>query len=119
MAATQEETLIEAALRMALLGRHPSAELVFHSDRGSQYTSDRYRAALAEAGISVSMSRTGNCYDNAVDSIVFRDAQGRVCRTRVVPDAQAGQASHLRVCRVLLQPHSATLFARLSQPACL
>ena len=49
MAATQDETLIETALRMALLGRHPAAGLLFHSDRGSQYTSDAYRAALAEA----------------------------------------------------------------------
>ncbi len=40
MAATQDETLIETALRMALLGRHPAAGLLFHSDRGSQYTSD-------------------------------------------------------------------------------
>lgn len=48
MAATQEETLIEAAFHMALLGRHPSAELLFHSDRGSQYTSDAYRNVLAQ-----------------------------------------------------------------------
>jgi putative transposase len=40
MAAIQDETLIETALRMALLGRHPAAGLLFHSDRGSQYTSD-------------------------------------------------------------------------------
>ena len=36
MAAIQDETLIETALRMALLGRQPAAELLFHSDRGSQ-----------------------------------------------------------------------------------
>ncbi len=76
MAATQDETLIETALRMALLGRHPSADLLFHSDRGSQYTSDRYRAALAEAGITVSMSRTGNCYDNAVTESFFGTLKG-------------------------------------------
>src|SRR5947209_18690600 len=40
MAATQDETLIETALRMALLARHPAAGLLFHSDRGSQSTSD-------------------------------------------------------------------------------
>src|SRR5205085_7186306 len=66
MAATQDEALIETALRMALLGRQPPTGLLFHSDRGSQYTSDAYRAALAGADIIVSMSRTGNCYDNSV-----------------------------------------------------
>lgn len=82
MAATQDETLIETALRMALLGRHPSAGLVFHSDRGSQYTSDAYRAALAEAGIIVSMIRTGNCYDNAVTEAFFGTLKGE-CVDRV------------------------------------
>ncbi|HEY6542074.1 MAG TPA: IS3 family transposase [Ktedonobacteraceae bacterium] len=82
MAATQDEMLIESALGMALLARHPSADLWFHSDRGSQYTSDRYRAALAEAGITVSMSRTGNCYDNAVTESFFGTLNGE-CVERV------------------------------------
>ena len=82
MAATQDETLIETALRMALLSRHPSTALMFHSDRGSQYTSDAYRAALAEAGIIVSMSRTGNCYDNAVTESFFGTLKGE-CVARV------------------------------------
>src|SRR5579859_605370 len=47
-----------------------------HSDRGSQYTSDAYRATLAEAGITVSMSRTGNCYDNAVTESFFGTVKG-------------------------------------------
>ncbi len=71
MAAHQDESLIEAAFRMALLGRHPGTGLLFHSDRGSQYTSDAYQALLAEATVTVSMSRTGNCYDNAVTESFF------------------------------------------------
>lgn len=51
---------------MALGRRHPSAALLHHSDRGSEYTSDAYLAVLASWGIQVSMSRVGNCYDNAV-----------------------------------------------------
>ena len=82
MAATQDKTLIETALHMALLGRRPSADLLFHSDRGSQYTSDAYRAALAQAGITVSMSRTGNCYDNAVTESFFGTLKGE-CVDRV------------------------------------
>lgn len=61
-----ETTLVEAALRMALIQRQPEAGLLHHSDRGSQYASDAYRALLAQHTIQVSMSRTGNCYDNAM-----------------------------------------------------
>lgn len=71
MASHQDETLVEMAFRMALLRRRPEAELLFHSDRGSQYTSDAYQALLAQAQVTVSMSRTGNCYDNAVTESFF------------------------------------------------
>lgn len=57
--------LVLAALRMARLQRQPPANLLCHSDRGVQYASADYRAALAEAGLIASMSRRGNCYDNA------------------------------------------------------
>jgi putative transposase len=76
IAATQDEALIETALRMALLGRQPSPGLLFHSDRGSQYTSDAFRAALPEADITVSVSRTGNCYDNVVTESFFGTLKG-------------------------------------------
>ena len=71
MAATQDEALIETAFHMALLGRHPPPGVLFHSDRGSQYTSDAYQALLADVSVTVSMSRTGNCYDNAVTESFF------------------------------------------------
>ena len=50
---------------MALLHRDPPANLLCHSDRGVQYAAGDYRAALAHAGLVASMSRKGNCYDNA------------------------------------------------------
>ena len=53
------------ALSMALLHRKAPAEVLFHSDRGVQYAAGEYRAALARAGLIASMSRQGNCYDNA------------------------------------------------------
>jgi putative transposase len=71
MAATEDEQLVELALRMALARRHPPAGLLHHSDRGSEFTSDRYLAVLAECGIQVSMSRTGDCYDNAAMESFF------------------------------------------------
>jgi putative transposase len=57
--------LILKALSMALLHRQPPANLLLHSDRGVQYASADYRRALAQAAITASMSRKGNCYDNA------------------------------------------------------
>jgi putative transposase len=51
---------------MALGRRQLVNEFLHHSDRGSQYTSRPYRTVLAERGITVSMSRTGDCWDNAV-----------------------------------------------------
>jgi transposase-like protein len=81
------------SLRMALLGRHPSPGLLFHSDRGSQYTSDASRAALAEVGITVSMSRTGNCCDNAVTESFFGTLKGEcVERVSFQTHGQARQA---------------------------
>ena len=51
---------------MTLGRRQPSAGLLHHSDRGSQYAALRYRELLASHGITVSMSRRSNCWDNAV-----------------------------------------------------
>ena len=64
--------LILSALEMAL-GRQDliKAELVNHSDRGSQYASDVYRAKLENLGVTASMSRKGNCYDNAFAESFF------------------------------------------------
>ena len=60
-----DTALVLKALGMALLHRNAPANLLFHSDRGVQYASGDYRAALAKAGLLASMSRKGNCYDNA------------------------------------------------------
>lgn len=60
-----DTTLILRALQMAVSTRHPSPKLLFHSDRGVQYASKDYRKALKAAGLRASMSRKGNCYDNA------------------------------------------------------
>lgn len=66
MSSTMATNLVLSALDMALGNRSPSAGLVHHSDRGSQYASAAYRHALHQEGITASMSRRGNCYDNAV-----------------------------------------------------
>jgi len=60
-----DTTLALNALAMARRHRRPPAGLLFHSDRGVQYASADYRQALGQAGLIASMSRRGNCYDNA------------------------------------------------------
>ncbi len=63
--------LAQQALMMALQRRNPTTGLLHHSDRGSQYAATRYQQVLATHGIVVSMSRRGNCWDNAcVESFV-------------------------------------------------
>jgi putative transposase len=57
--------LAEQALTMALANRAPRAGLVHHSDRGSQYAATSYQRLLTGYGLLPSMSRTGNCWDNA------------------------------------------------------
>jgi transposase InsO family protein len=61
------------ALRMAWFKRHPAkgSGLIFHSDRGSQYASHDFRAVLTEYGITASMSRRANCWDNACSETLF------------------------------------------------
>jgi len=66
MAPTMPAELVCAALQMAIAQRRPPAGLIVHSDRGSQYASELHRALLTRHGLLVSMSRKGNCWDNAV-----------------------------------------------------
>lgn len=63
--------LVLRALDEALLRRRPGGDLLHHSDRGSQHASDDYRARLEALGIECSMSRKGNCWDNAVVESFF------------------------------------------------
>lgn len=62
----QTKSLVIRALLMAINIRKPPQGLIHHSDRGSQYASPKYQASLKQHGILCSMSRKGNCWDNAV-----------------------------------------------------
>ncbi|MGZ4992285.1 MAG: IS3 family transposase [Methylobacter sp.] len=66
MAPSMPAELACTALQMALCQRRPSPGLIVHSDRGSQYASQEYRNLLGRHGLVGSMSRKGNCWDNAV-----------------------------------------------------
>lgn len=65
MQQTIDRSLVLSALQMALTARRPLPGLLHHSDRGSQYASGDYQQVLRQAGCRCSMSRRGNCWDNA------------------------------------------------------
>ena len=69
--AFNDRDLALSALQQALRGRRPRPGLVHHTDRGSPYASDDYRRVLTAHGVTASMSRTGDCYDNAVAESFF------------------------------------------------
>jgi transposase InsO family protein len=81
MDAIFDTSLVEQALGMALTQRKPGAGLLHHSDRGCQYTSEAYQRFLKEHGIQMSMSRKGNCWDNAVMERFFGTLK-RECTSR-------------------------------------
>jgi transposase InsO family protein len=71
------------ALEMALLRRRPEPGLLHHSDRGCQYTSSEYLDVLYRHGIKVSMSRRGNCWDNAVAESFFATLKTELIDDRI------------------------------------
>ena len=78
-----DEHLTLRALGMAIAQRRPAKGLLHHSDRGVQYAGDAYQQALAGNGIECSMSRRGNCWDNAVAESFFA-----TLKTELVADAR-------------------------------
>ena len=81
---------VAAALSMALARRKPQADLLHHSDRGVQYACTLYQETLARHRITCSMSRPGNCYDNAVAESFFGTFKTELIhRTRYATRQQA------------------------------
>ncbi len=87
MKAERDAALVMDALMMAVWRRGKADALLHHSDQGSQYTSDQFQRLLADHGITCSMSRAGNVWDNsAMESLFFslktERAARKVYRTR-------------------------------------
>lgn len=72
-------SLVESALQMAIDLRSPPAGLLHHSDRGVQYAAHVFQGLLERHGITCSMSRKGNCYDNAVKESFFHTLKTELC----------------------------------------
>ncbi len=71
MSSRMTTSLVNSAMLMAIRNRKPAKGLIFHSDRGSQYASDSHRKLLTDNGFKASMSRKGDCWDNAVAESFF------------------------------------------------
>jgi transposase InsO family protein len=93
MSAIIDRHLVLSALEMAIVGRDPTQKMLCHSDRGSQYASEDYQERLKKAGMVCSMSRKGNCWDNAPTESFFASLKKEmVYRTHFATREQARSA---------------------------
>lgn len=93
MATHMRTSLVTGALDMALGLRLPSPDMLHHSDRGSQYASHDYRDALRAQGISCSMSRKGDCWDNAVAESFFATLKKELLYRRPWPSVREARGA--------------------------
>ena len=93
MSTSMESRLVVDALKMAVERRFPDEGLLAHSDRGSQYASEHYQSILAKQGIECSMSRSGNCYDNAPMESFFASLKKELVHHERYPTIEAAKAS--------------------------
>jgi putative transposase len=80
------------ALQMAMTHRHPRPGLIHHTDRGTTYTSVAYQRQLVQTGLVASMSRKGNCYDNAVVESFFSTLKNELVHERDYHTREEAQA---------------------------
>ena len=97
--------LVSEALRRAIEARRPHGQqLLHHSDRGCQYTSDDYQATLRTLGIECSMSRTGNCYDNAAMERFFWSLKHEWTKHESFDDLEAARMSVFKYIETFYNP---------------
>jgi transposase InsO family protein len=100
-----DAALVLAALRMAVETRRPAPGLIHHSDRGVQYASGEYRAQLAAHAMTASMSRTGNCWDNAVAESFFATLERELIDRHRWPTRAAARRAIFRYIETWYNPH--------------
>ena len=109
--------LVCDALTMAIGARRPAAGAMFHSDRGTQYTSTAFTSLLADHEMIQSLSRPRQCWDNAVAESFFATTEERAHRLPLLGHRRPGPRRRVRVHRGLLQPATPPLPARLPHPS--
>lgn len=99
-----ESEVALSALRMAREGRRPAPGLMHHSDRGTQYTSAAYQAELKAHGMQPSMSRKGDCYDNAVAESFFSTLEFELLMKHDWPTRDAARRAIFRYIETWYNP---------------
>ena len=99
------QQLVCDALQMAIWRRQPKAGLIHHSDRGSQYASKAFRRLLKAHGIEGSMSRKGDCWDNAVVESFFGSLKQERVQWRNYQSRYAGQQDILEYISMFYNSH--------------
>jgi putative transposase len=85
--------LTQAALLMAVVARRPTSSILLHSDRGVQYAAGDYRQMLTDWSLTASMSRRGNCYDNAVSESFFASLKKELVHQAVYASRAEAEAA--------------------------
>ena len=125
MKAEMTAGLVTDALIMAIWRRGKPDALLHHPDQGSQYASEQFQKLMADNGLSCSMSRSGNVWDNAAMESLFAAARGpsgliaqdRAGQGQNLPDSGRRKGRSVRLYRALLQSGAQTPDNRLSQPS--
>ena len=101
---TMDRHLVINALMMAMWQRQPKAAVLVHSDQGSQYASHDYFAFLKEHNLIPSMSRRGNCHDNAVAESFFATFKKRVLRRKIYSTREEAKAECFNFIEMFYNP---------------
>ena len=96
--------LVINALMMAVWQRQPKREVLVHSDQGSQYGSHDYLAFMTAHNLKPSMSRRGNCHDNAVAESFFATFKKRVLRKKIYSTREEGKAEIFNFIEMFYNP---------------
>jgi len=91
-----DSSLVKKCLEMAIEHRKPPRGLVHHTDRGSTYTAEKYRSVLNDHGMISSMSRKGNCWDNAVSESFFGNLKNELTHDKIYNDRDQARADIFR-----------------------
>jgi putative transposase len=113
MSSRMTTRLVNSAMLMAIRNRKPAKGLIFHSDRGSQYASDSHRKLLTDNGFKASMSRKGDCWDNAVAESFFHTLKIELvhhCDYEIREEARASIFEYIEVFYNRQRSHSANRY---------
>ena len=99
-----DKQLVINALLMAVYQRQPKAEVMVHSDQGSQYGSADYLAFIKELNLVPSMSRAGNCNDNAVAESFFATIKKRIVKRKIYSTREHAKAKIFNFIEMFYNP---------------